>query len=89
VLVHTGSYSAAPSIPTTAALTPLIMACAPARFRKASQNGSAPSRTRIPGRKMPARPSAAPASPCGSGDTTVPRYAANVKSGPGTAWAAP
>jgi hypothetical protein len=38
-------------------------------------------RTRMPGRKIATRPSAARASPCGDGVTTAPRYAANVKRG--------
>src|SRR3569832_268186 len=68
-VVHTGLYSAAPSRPTTAALTPRITACAPVRFRKELQNGSAPSNTSMPGRKMPMRPAHAPASRYGSGTT--------------------
>ena len=40
VLVQTGLYSAAPKRPTAAALTPRIIACAPARLQKESQKGS-------------------------------------------------
>ena len=76
-------------MPTTAAFTPRIAACAQACRRNASQNGRAPVTTSSPGRKMATRHSAAPAHPFGGGPITAPRYAAKVKSGPGTACAAP
>jgi hypothetical protein len=52
---------AAPSSPTTAALTPRITACASERLRNDSQKGNVPMRISMPGRKMATRPSAAPA----------------------------
>lgn len=78
-----------PSRPTTAAFTPGIIACARARRRKASQNGDVPMSTKTPGRKIAIRLTTAPAIPCGDGFMTAPRYAEKVKSGPGTACAAP
>src|SRR5258707_15197587 len=72
-VVQTGLYSAAPSSPTTAALTPRVTACAFARLRNAAQNGSAAMSASMPGRKIATRLMAAPATPCGGGFMTAPR----------------
>ena len=48
-----------------------------------------PTTSKKDGRKIAIRANAPPAQPFGLGPMTAPRYAAKVKSGPGTAWAAP
>ena len=48
-----------------------------------------PTTSKNDGRKIAIRAQAPPAQPFGLGPMTAPRYAAKVKSGPGTAWAAP
>ena len=50
--VHTGSYRADSSTPTTAAFTPASMLRTPGRRRSPSQNGIAPASSKAPGRKI-------------------------------------
>src|SRR5690606_34964353 len=87
--VQSGSYSAALSTPTTAALAPAIGARTDGLARNPFQNGKAATSNRNPGRKIAGIASIAPAIPFGSGPIAMPRKAAKVKSGPGTACAAP
>ena len=49
------------------------------------QSGSTPPRSRNDGRKIASSAIAAPATPFGDGPWIAPRYAENVKSGPGIA----
>ena len=88
-LVQIGVTRAASRIPTTAAFVPVSARRTPTDARSRSQNGSAPKISRNDGRKMATVAMAAPGTPLGVGPATAPRNAANVNSGPGTAWAAP
>ncbi len=88
-LVQTGSYSAASSNPTTAALTPASAAWLRRLPRSRSQNGNAPNTSRKEGANTASRQMVAPSQPLGPLFIEAPRKAAKVNSGPGTAWAAP
>ena len=90
-LVQTGSYSAASSNPTTAALIPLSAPPKLLQLRSRSQKGAAPITRRKEGRNIAPRANSPPDHPDGAFATSseVPRYAEKVNSGPGTACAAP
>ena len=88
-VIHTGSYNAASNNPTTAAPTPAIAARSGAIDRSRSQNGRMPATSRNDGRKMAMSANRPPVHPPTGPAITVPRYAENVNSGPGTACAAP
>src|SRR2546430_306031 len=72
-LVHTGLYSAASRIPTTAALTPRRAAWAAGRVRSTPHHGSEPRVMSIDGRKMATSAIAAPSAPLGAGLMAAPR----------------
>ena len=89
-VVHTGSYSAAASRPTTAALTPVNAARKFATGPKAVPEGQySDQHRRKDGRKIAPRAKSPIFQSPGGSPMTVPRYAEKVNSGPGIACAAP
>src|SRR5690606_40135018 len=82
--IHTGSYRAASSRPTTAAFTPASDARMDWLLRRRSQNGRKPLTSRNEGAKIATRQISAPAQPLGAPCIEAPRKAAKVNSGPGT-----
>ena len=90
--VHTGSYRADSSTPTTAAFTPASMLRTPGRRRSPSQNGIAPASSKAPGRKIIAsmlKPLIQPIQPPAVCCAATPKNAAKENKGPGMACAAP
>ena len=73
LLANTGSTHAAARMPTTPALMPAIADCTPSRLRSASQNGSAPTTSSIPGRKIAASNTSPPSQPVSGPLITAPR----------------